>query len=581
MAAVSAGPRDERPDADSLVFKTDRPWPNRRLRVGAIIGHATPTSVRLWFRTGAPGDYTAVLYDCGEAVGSADVRRSLRARLGRVPLSPADLASVLPASRALPFEVPDYRRDTTHVLDIDDLEPDTRYGYVLHSAADEGKVVLGHNRLRSFRTPPPLEDRRPFQIALLSCHMPYEVSGLFDKRTHVRDTDGWDFLAATLERHAESVDVVLAAGDQCYADGVGTLDIWKLLNRTMRRDGDRLLPTLTSMLSWYRDIYRGYWGFDGVRRVFDGFPTYMTWDDHEIVDGWGSHYLSRRWRGDGLATLLPERRQRKLRRGEGRELVGRMFRAAARVYGEYQHSHNPETEAGVWDYSFRRGGAAFYVLDGRGQRDIERRSHRTLGIEQFRRFESWADGLDADETPFAFVVSAVPVLHAKAALVDADLSLPMRALGIGDDLRDSWEHKLHAEERGRLMEVLFGLARRGIRPCVLSGDVHMSAAFSIEDDEGHRVWQLTSSAITYHVPPALGWALRLGAAGDGETEEGHRFRRHALYAAPSYALVRVDPGEGAAWFKLYGMQSVEPPDRGSPPDARPLSQSLAKIPLTW
>jgi len=66
----------------------------------------------------------------------------------------------------------------------------------------------------------------------------------------------------------------------------------------------------------------------------------------------------------------------------------------------------------LWDYSFTRGGAAFYVLDGRGHRDIERDGYRILGEPQFRRFEAWADALDPEETPFMFVVSAVPVLHA-------------------------------------------------------------------------------------------------------------------------------------------------------------------------
>ena len=565
---------------DSLVFKSDRPWPNPRLRVGAIVGHTTPTSARLWFRTGSPGRFTLLLYDCGEAVGSAAVRASLRSRLGVVPISAEEARDALGASRSVGFEIADYGSDTTHVLDIGSLEPDTRYGYALHSQADGGRLILGHNRLRSFRTPPPEDGRRPFQIALFSCHMPYRVSGLFRKRTEVGEVDTWDFLAATLARHEASVDVVIAGGDQCYTDGVATLDIWKLLNRTMRREEGRLLPDEASMRSWYRDIYRGYWGFEGVRRVFDSHPTYMIWDDHEIGDGWGSHYLADDGPDDGLARILPDLAERGLTRDDGRRLVRRMFRAGCHVYREYQHGHNPPTDgADVWDYSFHRGGAAFYVLDGRGHRDIEREDYRILGEPQFRRFEAWADALDPGETPFMFVVSAVPVLHAKAALADADLRLPLREAGLGDDLRDSWEHSLHDEERGALMEVLFRAARRGVRPCILSGDVHVSAVFSIDDERGGRVWQLTSSAVTYHLSRALGWVLRLGAADDGTTEEGHEFRRLALYTGTSYALVEVDPGSGEAWFKLYGRQAIEEPTREPGGGQVPLSHSVAKIRL--
>ncbi len=569
----------EPPDLDSVVFKSDRPWPNARLKVAAIIGHATSQSVRMWFRTGSIGTFTVMLYDCTEAMGSSSLRREVRAALAPVPLTAAEAGTLLSPSHTLSFTVSDYARDTTHVLDIDGLEANRRYGYVLHSDQDEGKVVLGHNRLRSFRTPPAEEEQRPFQIAMFSCHMPYKTSGLFTKRTNVGDIDTWDFLGATLRRHSEDVDVVIAGGDQCYSDGVDTLNIWKLLNRTMRREGDQLFPTEAAMRTWYRDIYRGYWGFDGVQRVFESFPSYMIWDDHEIGDGWGSHYLADDGPHDGLAHVLPNLGERSLTRDDGRELLQRMFRAASRVYGEYQHSHNPVTDDNTWDYSFRRGGAAFYVLDGRGHRNIERESYRTLGEAQFRRFEAWAEGLDPEETPFMFVVSAVPVLHAKAALVSSDLRFPLRQAGLGDDLRDAWEHPLHNEERSALMEVLFRAAEKGVRPCVLSGDVHVSAAFSIDDDRGNRVWQLTSSAITYHIPRALGWALRFGAADEGETDEGHRFRRLLLYTGSSYALVSVDPQADEAWFKLYGEQTVERPGDERNRKAVPLSHSLAKIRL--
>ena len=32
------------------------------------------------------------------------------------------------------------------------------------------------------------------------------------------------------------MDIVIAASDQCHTDGVTTLDIWKLLHRSMRRE---------------------------------------------------------------------------------------------------------------------------------------------------------------------------------------------------------------------------------------------------------------------------------------------------------------------------------------------------------
>ena len=83
--------------------------------------------------------------------------------------------------------------------------------------------------------------------------------------------------------------------------------------------------------------------------------------------------------------------------------------------------------------------------------------------------------------------------------------------------------------------------------------------FSIEDGEGQRIYQLTSSAITYGLSRAVSWVLSQGAADEGETAEGHKFQRLALYADSSYALISVDPGTGESWFKLYGEQKLNPP----------------------
>ena len=565
--------------SDSLVFRSDRPWPNPRLKTGAIIGHANSTSVRLWIRTARPGDFALLLYRWERGMASGAAGRALGEALSAVPLSLEEAVLRSSALRHVEFAIPNYDADTTHVLNLNDLSPNTRYGYAVYSS-DEERVLFGHNRLRRFRTPPPEEQRQPFQFALFSCHMPYRVSGLFRKRTDLANLDMWDFLGASLRRHQDSVDLIIAGGDQCYSDGVPTLDIWKKLNGSMRRDeSGRLLPDEDSMLTWYRDIYRGYWGFEGVRRVFDSFPTYMMWDDHEIGDGWGSHWLEDGGPDDGLARVFPNLEDRGLTRDDGREFARRMFRAASRAYHEYQHSHNPATPQGVWDYSFRRGGAAFYALDGRGQRNVERDGYRILGREQFDRFAGWAQALDPDETPFLFVLSAVPMLHARAALVGADQRALLREAGLGDDLRDSWEHRLHDEERAAVMRILFALAARGIRVAILSGDVHVSAAFAIRDGDGSTVWQLTSSAITYNIPRPLSWILRLGAADEGETEEGYRFERLALYADSSYALISVDPQSAEAWFRLYGEQKVEPPPDTIGHGTVPLSHSVARIRL--
>jgi len=564
---------DSNHSADSFVFKADRPWPNRRLKIAAIVGHATSVSVRLWLRTASPGEFSLILFRNNTGVDNPlENEKALRSKLRSVPLLRSELEDQLTVEQWLDFKVENYDTDTTHVLELQDLTPDTRYGYLLYHRTDH-RVMLGHDRLRVFRTPPYEDEQRAFQFAMFSCNMPYAVHGLFNKRTEVSNMDMWDFLSATLDRHNNEVDLILAGGDQCYTDGVDTLDIWKHLNRSMRKEEGRLLPDESAMLTWYRDIYRGYWGFDTLQSVFSGFPTYMIWDDHEIVDGWGSHYFAPGEARDGLKRILPDLEERGLTYEDGRILVQRMFNSAQQSYMEYQHSHNPPTNESVFDYSFRRGGCAFYVLDGRGQRDLSREDFRILGREQFERFAAWLRVQNPTETPVVFVVSAVPVLHTRAALVASDELLG----GLGDDLRDSWEHELHTVERKALMEALFDAANRGIKVSILSGDVHVSAVFAIKDDEGNQIHQLTSSAITYGLSLPQSWILRAGAADRGTTEEGYKFERLALFTQSSYALVSVDPKQGEVWYKLYGDQQLKSSDVDG--SAVPLSHSLAKIRL--
>ena len=58
---------------DSFVFKTDRPWPNARLKVAAIVGHVTSDSARVWLHAGRPGEYSLLVHSqqrALEAVGA-------------------------------------------------------------------------------------------------------------------------------------------------------------------------------------------------------------------------------------------------------------------------------------------------------------------------------------------------------------------------------------------------------------------------------------------------------------------------------------------------------------------------------
>jgi alkaline phosphatase D len=554
---------------DSFIWKTKRPWPNKRLKRGAIVGHTTPNSTRLWFRTGSLGDFTLLLYRA-DIEDATQIFNSFKA----VPY--LSLNSLPNSVRKLPFRINDYEKDTTHVLDVERLQADTLYCYALYGD-DNGtpRILLGQDEMMKFRTVP--RGKGKFSFGFYSCHMPFKKS-LFGK-TSLTNMQMWECFAEVLERHShEDLQFVIGGGDQVYVDGVDTLNIWRFLNRVARREGNELFPQEAAMLSWYRDIYRGYWGFNTLKSVFARYPTYMIWDDHELGDGWGSFRLKAGDKSDELDEILPELANRGLSRADGMELLERMERAAKRVYTEYQHSHNPPTANGVYDFTMEKGVSAFYFLDGRGHRDINRRSRRILGQAQLSRFKQWLDNQDVSKTPFLFILSAVPVVHLSSVVANADNNLLSDITDIDDDLRDAWEHKMHDSERRALLDMLFAAAKRGFRVSILSGDVHVSAAFRLTDNRSNKcIYQLTSSAITYNKSRTLGWMLGKAAADEGHSADGYSFTRLALYTDTNFSLVVVDPNADQVIFQLYGGQSVSDPNETEAD--LPVPHSIARLEL--
>ena len=131
-------------------------------------------------------------------------------------------------------------------------------------------------------------------------------------------------------------------------------------------------------------------------------------------------------------------------------------------------------------------------------------------------------------------------------------------------------------------QLLFDAAGRGQKVSILSGDVHISAAFKLKNDEGNVIYQLTSSAITYNTPLVSGWFF--GHFGtlpeDGETEEGYKFERKALFLDSNFSIIKVDPHNGKVTFQLYGKQSIQPPNKTLLSASRPSYAGEDEIPIT-
>ena len=561
----------------SFYNRCERPWPNRRLKNAVIIGHTTSTTAKIWIRTKEAGDYFLCLVPI--KLGDTKNEKELNGIIDQTDIDEGAVSQKFPNLKETTLTtIAD--NDFTAVHEFDGLESGQRYRYFLAKKEDGGqlKVVIDAvpysvNREQekdinqgggvglSFRTLKESPDPS-FSFALFSCHNPYVESDDDNAVVGLENMPAWDSFGKTLCRHSKTnrykdLSFVIAGGDQCYTDGKPKISIWEYLYKVMGVGPDgKVYPSKEDMISWYRDIYRAYWGFPQVRSVYGMYPIYMIWDDHEICDGWGSYEACDN--KDRRHLIFDKAEKKGMALKQAQVLLDNMFQAACQVYNEYEHSHNPTTEEKKWHYSFEYGNAHFFVMDGRGHRDITKsEDYKILGEAQMRDFVRYVEGVGDDG--ILFVVSAVPMIHTCAWV---------NKLGVrfsrdnADDLKDAWESDIHDKERGKVMDCLWEAAKRGVRVCILSGDVHASALFSLTHNKsGKKIYQITSSAITYHMSLFMRLGTRFIVADDGDYDDNAEFDRQAFFAKSSYALIRVLPDKRDVIVSFYDAMQQIPIDR--------------------
>lgn len=531
----------------ALLDPTSNEYKFSKLSSATIVGASTPSSVRLWVRPYQGGWWSLVVTEArleGDLVRLEE--KTVAQYLADRKIKPVFLAEAEITQAS----------NLTHVFDVTGLRPNTRYHYALIASTRERSEVarrteLGADSPLVFRTPAAAPSGVTF--GFYSCHDHISANG---------DVGAWPHFREQLID--SDADFVIGGGDQAYVDTNGKngfLDIWTWLKENKaallekyalgggKFDEAGIELYLLNIYRWY---YRVYWNVPAMREVYERFPQYMIWDDHEIMDGWGS--MTNKERRARISGLFEEKDSR-----ANRILVDCMWRAACRAYFEYEHSHNPPTPVDrlnpdntQWDYSFTQGNAAFYVLDMRGHHDVEKNKGRKTGIDpyiilgqaQFDRFTAWLASPEVEAAKALFLVSPVPIVHWIDRLVNyADFGEAK------DDFMDEWGHESNWDERNRLLEALFRkIAQSGQKLVVLSGDVHCTSAFRLQHRKypAAKLYQITSSAISRKPAPKLSMlGISSGGTMDGNKEIACE-RLFALSGNKNFAMVRVGAGQGAA-----------------------------------
>ena len=178
-----------------------------------------------------------------------------------------------------------------------------------------------------------------------------------------------------------------------------------------------------------------------------------------------------------------------------------------------------------------------------------------------QRFKDWLGSDTVKNAESIFVVSPVPVVHARSFVVNY-----LDVLGVADDMRDEWEHESNWVERDVLLDAAFAAAKaNGKSLYVLSGDVHIGAAFRMTHKRypDASVYQLTSSAITYDLPwakaSALAFVVREKGLLQRDQEHSEPNVAFQLLMEPcktnNFALINVQRNDGGTTevhWDLYG-----------------------------
>jgi len=511
-----------------------------RLSDACIIGHTTTNSAKIWVRVAVAGEYTCVVSKQRIKVDSTEI--------GNQPVEAYLISKGIQTAALLMHNITT-ETDKTFVFELSGLDENTTYHYAV--VACPGVAVhprwrFGFEKAHCFKTPP--QESNAVTFGFFSCHDPFKkgTSGI----------DLWDDFYDVLNEHEASF--VIAGGDQVYIDSTKE-DIWKWVNKNKDQLWDEFRHNEQGLIDYfktiYRYVYRKYWSFAELRKVFRRFPMYMIWDDHEIMDGWGSYT------DDELSDKLDS-----LFEWENKEqnlfIAYAMFKAAKAIYIEYQHSHNPNTDADQFDYAFSKGDVGVYTLDMRGHRKYTGNNdgHSVLGVDQFKRFKNWIESSEAQSKKALFIVSTVPVVHWNSTFVNAlDIS------GAKDDFRDEWDHESNFKERDKILDLVFNYSKTSDKPVIfLSGDVHCAAAFKLTrrgNNSNAKVFQFTSSAITRPPAPKISSAFILSGGKLGHEKGGKitSFEKLLFMTRHNFGLIKCKTRGDAfeVWGYLYSSDNAD------------------------
>ncbi len=293
----------------------------------------------------------------------------------------------------------------------------------------------------------------------------------------------WLHLAAAHQR--APFHLLLQGGDQLYADALWRTPVFAQWRR--RPAGPHLSTPFTPDMDeaardFYFESYCRLWAQPELAPVLASIPSLMMWDDHDIVDGWGSYDDD--WQ------------QSPVFRG--------LWSAAREHFALFQLAARPEAlPAGFSDpagrhfaWAFQAGRVGILAPDLRS----ERNRGRVMGEAGWKALETGLAGLSGCH--HVLFLSSVPLVNVQLDLLEWIFALVPGHQEWQDDLIDQWPSLAHRDEWVRLLRRLLAFsAGQGVTVTSLSGEIHLGSLGLVTDGMA-EIHQLTSSGIVHPPPPA-------------------------------------------------------------------------------
>ncbi|MEA2898470.1 MAG: hypothetical protein QOJ84_4085 [Bradyrhizobium sp.] len=314
-------------------------------------------------------------------------------------------------------------------------------------------------------------------------------------------------------KQAAPYHLLLLGGDQVYADEMWeTVPAMKDWAEKSWADGNKAKASdqmRKALDTFYFDLYVKRWRQPEVRQMMARVPAIAMWDDHDLIDGWGSYPVERQncdvygaiWNSAAKAFVVF---QQHLKDGERRP--GTIGQADPGWWKQPSTPDKPtENRTGAFSFAYQVAGITILAIDMRSQRTSET---QVIGAAHWKEIYDWIGGLASADVSHLLVMSSIPVVYPGFDTLESLLGFIPGHQDLEDDLRDHWNSKPHKAERVRMVHNLLELPKKQIRPTLISGDVHVAAlgvvestrADDIKGDAEAVVNQLISSGIVHPGP---------------------------------------------------------------------------------